>query len=91
MSTIFLTAPNTHDNIANIVMKSSWEAVKTLQLNSHETSSNNKIRTFRDWKALKTGISGLFVFVFPAYDETSWKGMVMLSQKTNEFQIIIKP
>ena len=38
MSTIFLTAPNTHDNIANIVMKSSWEAVKTLQLNSHETS-----------------------------------------------------
>ena len=54
-------------------------------------SLNNKIRTFRDWKALKTGISGLFVFVFPAYDETSWKGMVMLSQKTNELQIIIKP
>lgn len=41
MSTIFLTAPNTHDNIANIVMKSSWEVVKTLQLNSHETSLNN--------------------------------------------------
>ena len=41
MSTIFLTAPNTHDNIANIVMKSSWEAVKTLQLNSHETSSSS--------------------------------------------------
>ena len=41
LSTIFLTAPNTHDNIANIVMKSSWEAVKTLQLNSHETSLNS--------------------------------------------------
>lgn len=45
MSTIFLTAPNTHDNIANIVMKSSWEAVKTLQLNSHETSLNNGQKT----------------------------------------------
>ena len=43
MSTIFLTAPNTHDNIANIVMKSSWEAVKTLQLNSHETSLNDEM------------------------------------------------
>lgn len=43
MSTIFLTAPNTHDNIANIVMKSSWEAVKTLQLNSHETSLSDEM------------------------------------------------
>ena len=44
MSTIFLTALNTHDNIANIVMKSSWEAAKTLQLNSHETSLS-KVKT----------------------------------------------
>ena len=49
MSTIFLTAPNTHDNIANIVMKSSWEAVKTLQLNSHETSLNKKVNPYKAW------------------------------------------
>ncbi|MCB6371608.1 hypothetical protein LI273_19300, partial [Blautia glucerasea] len=58
LSTIFLTAPNTHDNIANIVMKSSWEAVKTLQLNSHETSLNKKMEL---GNPAFMRVSGLFV------------------------------